>query len=69
MLEVERDDEGRVIRIYQGPEKVDAKYVKKYRKMLLDSSAYGMSGGGYNNFQSPSFMMAEPQYYLDKKLV
>lgn len=87
---VERNDQGHIVKVSSGGERLDQKAVQAWKEGIVNNSVYmgtsaqymggyggyvgGIAGGfgsnGFNNqYQSPEFMYAEPQFYVDGKMI
>lgn len=77
-ITLERDEQGRIIKIENGSQKPDQKSLEAYKKMLIQNStmAAGMGYGSYQGlggyggqYQAPDFMSSEPQFYVKDKMI
>lgn len=79
---LERDDQGRIIKMSTGGDKVDAKTIKQYKEMMVNSSLMSVGGfsgygygmgygyyGAYNPYSQQGFMTQEPQFFVDGKMI
>lgn len=71
---IERDDQGRIVKMGTGSEKIDAKAIKQFKEIMVNSSLTSvglMSGYGYmgGSYSPQGFMSQEPQFYVDGKMI
>lgn len=70
-LQLERDEQGRVIRASTGGDKMDPKNLKQYKETMVQFSVSGLGGGYMGGYMGggQDFITSEPQFYVDGKVV